>query len=61
MDEDGDGVLSKSELTKGINIFKKKFGDFEGVSDIDDLIKKIDMDGNGNIDIAEFITASLSI
>mmetsp|Transcript_14376 Transcript_14376/g.13962 ORF Transcript_14376/g.13962 Transcript_14376/m.13962 type:complete len:149 (+) Transcript_14376:1298-1744(+) len=57
LDEDGDGVLSKEELQKGMEILMEKYGTKEGFSDIDCLIKNIDMDGNGKVDIQEFIAA----
>ena len=61
MDEDGNGVLSKEELLKGIEIFKQKFGYDEQFDDIDNLIRKIDLDGNGEVDIKEFITTSINL
>jgi Ca2+-binding EF-hand superfamily protein len=61
IDENGDGVLTKEELTKGMDLFKQKFG-LEGLfSDIDDLLKRIDLDGSGNVDIKEFITATINL
>ena len=61
IDENGDGVLSKEELTKGMDLFKQKFGLEGEFADIDGLLKRIDLDGSGNVDIKEFITATINL
>lgn len=54
------GLLSKEELQEGINILFEKYGQEGELKDIDDLIKNMDLDGNGNVDIKEFITATIN-
>lgn len=61
MDENGDGVISKEELRNGIDLFRSKFGVEGEFDDIDALIQRIDIDGSGNIDIKEFITATMNL
>lgn len=61
LDENGDGVLSKSELLKGMDILISKYGKDGGFKDIDDMISKIDLDGNGTVDIKEFIAATINL
>jgi len=53
IDENGDGKLSREELTKGFS----KFPMFSGV-DVDELMNQCDDDGNGYIDYTEFLTAA---
>ena len=60
LDENGDGVLSKQELVKGVEILLSKFGTSGAFKDVDDLISKIDFDGNGTVDIMEFIAATIN-
>lgn len=60
MDQNGDGTISKEELAKGIEIFKQKFGLKGDLGDIDDIIARIDVDGNGTIDFKEFLTATIN-
>jgi len=59
-DEDGNGVLSRDELLKGITKYNSRFGDC-ALLDIDEMIKRIDIDGSGTIDIKEFITATINL
>ncbi|CDW79639.1 protein kinase domain containing protein [Stylonychia lemnae] len=61
LDANGDGVISKDELRNGIDVFRSKFGMEGEFNNIDDLIKRIDIDGSGNIDIKEFITATMNL
>jgi calcium-dependent protein kinase len=61
LDENGDGILSKDELCKGIALFCEKFGLKKETMDIDEIIKRIDIDGSGTVDIKEFITATMNL
>lgn len=54
LDLNGDGKLSRDELYKGY----KMLG-FEKHSEIEQLMKKCDADGNGFIDYTEFIIATM--
>eukprot|EP00347_Sterkiella_histriomuscorum_P009461 403341129 len=61
LDENGDGVVTRDELRKGIDLFQTTFGLEGEFLDIDNLLQKIDIDGSGNIDIKEFITATMNL
>ena len=47
-------------MRNAFHLFKAKFPD-EGFDDPEVLIKKIDIDGSGSIDIKEFIAATINI
>ena len=51
MDDDGNGFISKEEL-------KKMLGLFVDDSDIDAIIAEVDKNGDGKIDLKEFIAAA---
>ncbi|XP_011312409.1 calcyphosin-like protein isoform X2 [Fopius arisanus] len=53
MDEDGNKQLSKEELTDGLTEVGFELDEGE----IDELMSKLDGDGNGSIDLTEFIAA----
>ena len=55
-DTNGDGVLSREEI---INGYKKTYGKVD-VNEIDNMIKSIDLDGNGVIDYNEFLACSIN-
>jgi len=59
LDENGDGVLSREELQNGIQLFQERFGT-ENVN-VDEILKRIDIDGSGTVDIKEFITATMNL
>ena len=62
LDENGDGVLSKEELVKGMDLLIKRTGKQTGsYQDVDELIKKIDLNGDGQVDIKEFIAAMINL
>jgi calcium-dependent protein kinase len=60
LDSNGDGIITKEELEKGIDVFRKKFGLMGDLGDIDDIIARIDIDGSGTIDFKEFLTATMN-
>ncbi|KAH8417952.1 hypothetical protein KR222_009033, partial [Zaprionus bogoriensis] len=51
MDEDGSKTLNQEEFKNGINNLRLDLTD----SDIDDLFKRFDTDGNGTINMTEFL------
>jgi Ca2+-binding EF-hand superfamily protein len=53
-------VLCKEELMRGVDLLMEKYGTEGAFKDIDDLIRKIDFDGSGFVDIKEFIAATVS-
>ena len=55
-DTNGDGVLSKAEIVNG---YKKAYGKVDE-NEIDNMIKSIDLDGNGVIDYNEFLVCSMN-
>ena len=58
LDTSKDGKLSLDELRKGIDELQAFF-QFEDI-DYEDLLKKMDADGDGEIDFSEFITAAFN-
>ena len=54
-DKNGDGFLSKSEI---MDSYKKAIGKVDE-NEIENMIKSIDLDGNGVIDHNEFLACSL--
>lgn len=52
LDVDGNGLISLDELTKSLN---EKYGDVLGDADIDSIMEGVDGDGDGMIDVTEFI------
>jgi len=55
-DTNGDGVLSREEIVNG---YRKTYGKVDE-NEIDNMIKSIDLDGNGVIDYNEFLTCSMN-
>ena len=51
MDDDGNGFITKEEL-------KKMLGLFVDDSDIDAIIAEVDKNGDGKIDLKEFLAAA---
>lgn len=55
-DTDGDGVITLHEIHEGL---KKVFGDVKGSMVIfEEIIRSLDLNGNGAIDYTEFLTAA---
>ncbi|KAL3874526.1 hypothetical protein ACJMK2_037531 [Sinanodonta woodiana] len=50
-DKDGDGCISAKEL----NLAMRSLGQKPTESEIQEMIKEVDVDGNGNIDFHEFL------
>jgi len=57
MDRNGDGVLTKEEIKAG---YLEYFGRSLNDPEIDEMFKKVDVDGNGAIDYSEFIVATMN-
>ena len=55
MDEDGNSLVSKDEVREFLNFMKVRDVD-EG--DIDEIFAKMDTDGNGSVDLKEFLEFS---
>ncbi|XP_052766940.1 neo-calmodulin-like [Mya arenaria] len=51
-DKDGDGMITTQEL----GIVMKSLGQKPTDNDLKDMINEVDIDGNGTIDFAEFLT-----
>lgn len=57
MDENGDGVLELHEVKSG---FERIFGaDSEQCKEVEEMFRRLDMDGNGTIDYTEFCAAGI--
>lgn len=57
MDANSDGMLSLDEVRTG---FEKIFGaDSEQVRDVEEMFRKLDLDGSGSIDYTEFCAAGI--
>ncbi|KAJ8648389.1 EF-hand domain-containing protein [Cinnamomum micranthum f. kanehirae] len=54
LDVNGDGVLSKSELSKGFEGFKLLDGDWGSPEEIATMFERFDTDRNGTVDLNEF-------
>ena len=50
-DLDGNGLITKEELRKGLD----KLGERMSEQEIEALMEEADIDGDGNIDYAEFV------
>lgn len=58
LDKDKDGKVSRKDLIHG---FKEYFGeDYPAAEQVDTLMKQIDIDGSGFIDLTEFVVASIN-
>jgi calcium-dependent protein kinase len=56
-DKNGDGVLSRDEIYDG---FCKLYGEVIAAKEVDEIMKNVDLDGNGYIDYNEFLTVSIN-
>jgi calcium-dependent protein kinase len=56
-DKNGNGRLSRDELLEG---FREIRGIDFSEKEIDDLIKRVDLDGSGDIDYNEFVNGAVS-
>ena len=61
MDDNGDGVLSRQEIKKGIDLFREKFDLGDEFLTADQILERIDIDKSGTVDIKEFITATMNL
>jgi calcium-dependent protein kinase len=57
LDKNGDGKLSKEEITEGYDLFFGKAMDKEG---IEKMFDSVDSDKSGFIDYSEFVIASMN-
>ena len=57
LDKNGDGKLSKEEITEGYDLFFGKSMDKEG---IEKMFDSVDIDKSGFIDYSEFVIASMN-
>jgi calcium-dependent protein kinase len=55
-DKNGDGVLSKEEILEG---YRNTYGTVDP-DEVDNMIKSVDLDGNGVIDYNEFLNCTLN-
>ena len=57
LDKNGDGVLSKDEMFEA---YKITFGKFEALTELDSLLKKVDIDKNKYVDYNEFLISAMN-
>ncbi len=58
LDKDQDGKLGKAELIEG---YKETFGEgFPAEEEVEKVMEKLDIDGNGYIDLTEFVIATIN-
>jgi calcium-dependent protein kinase len=57
LDKDKDGILTPDEIREGYELITGKVQDAKA---IEEMIKKIDMNGSGTIDYTEFVTATIN-
>ena len=58
LDKDGNGSISRTEL---ISVIQEKYSDMINIEDVEGLIEKMDIDGDGMIDIMEFTESMESL
>ncbi len=59
MDKNGEGRLTKQELTDGYRKYFKS--DFDAMKELEDVLNNIDQDKNGYIEYEEFLRATIDI
>lgn len=57
LDKNGDGHLSKEELLEG---YELHFGIPINEEEVENMMKNVDIDGNGFIDYTEFVMATMN-
>lgn len=57
LDKNGDGHLSKEEILEG---YEEHFGIPINEEDVDNMMRNVDIDGNGVIDYTEFVMATMN-
>jgi calcium-dependent protein kinase len=55
LDTNNDGMISKAELTVGLELIYGK----NAVNEVDQIFDKIDIDGSGMIDYSEWVVATI--
>jgi calcium-dependent protein kinase len=55
LDTNNDGMISKAELTVGLELIYGK----NAVNEVDHIFDKIDIDGSGMIDYSEWVVATI--
>lgn len=56
-DRNGDGVLSREELIQG---YAQLYGSVERATiEVEQILAKVDVNGNGTVDYSEFLAANL--
>ena len=56
LDTDNSGTLSKEELLEG---YKQHMSELDAELEVEEILRTADIDGSGEIDFTEFITASM--
>lgn len=56
LDKDKSGSLSREELLEG---YRQQFEELDVEKEVDEIMRTIDVDGSGEIDFTEFITATI--
>ena len=58
-DKNHDGILSKQELVQG---YTQLYGSAERAAiEVEQVLKKVDLNGNGTIDYSEFLAANMQV
>ena len=56
LDKDKSGSLSREELLEG---YRQQFEELDAEKEVDEIMRTIDVNGSGEIDFTEFITATI--
>ena len=56
LDKDKSGSLSREELLEG---YRQQLEELDAEKEVDEIIRTIDVNGSGEIDFTEFITATI--
>jgi len=57
LDLDGDGQISKAELTEG---YKKLFGEAQAPAEVENIMRSLGVNGRDTIDYSEFLVANMN-